>query len=97
MKDRQCGLVGLSSAESCYIVLVNKLLVKGAKIWQMNNTSLQCFAVLEQKPKTTVFSVIFRRFSVFFGCVNTDVGVGFGFSKNLGCRFRCRLTDPALL
>ena len=63
----------------------------------MNYTSLQCFAVLEQKPKKTVFFGYFSSVFGFFGCVNTDIGVGFGFSKNLGCRFRCRLTDPALV
>ena len=36
----------------------------------------------------SVFSVIFRRCSVFFGIFNTDVGVGF--LKNRGIRCRCR-------
>jgi len=44
----------------------------------------------QQKPNFRFFSVFFRRFSVFFGFLNTDVGVGFGFLKyrDIGFGFR---------
>jgi len=37
----------------------------------------------QQKPNFRFFSVFFRRFSFFFGFLNTDVGVGFGFFLNI--------------
>ena len=44
-----------------------------------------CYKVLNplrQIPnRLSVFSVFNRRYSVFFGIVNTDVGVGIGISK----------------
>ena len=39
------------------------------------------------KPTYRFFSVIFLQFSVFFGFSNTDVGFGFGLSKNRGFGF----------
>jgi hypothetical protein len=42
------------------------------------------FITAREKPKKTessVLSVFIFRFSVFFGFLKTDVGIGFGFSK----------------
>jgi hypothetical protein len=45
------------------------------------------------------FSVIFCRLSVFFGFLNTDVGLGFGFPKNrlFGFGFGYRPSSTTLL
>lgn len=42
------------------------------------------------KTEFSGFSVFFRRFSVFFGFFNTDVGIGIGFLKyrDIGIGFR---------
>ena len=46
-------------------------------MWGREINSRKCVKNVE--TDFSVFSVIFLRFSVFFGFSNTDVGFGFGF------------------
>ena len=60
-----------------------------------------CYKVLSTRRqipnRLSVFSVFNCRYSVFFGIVNTDVGVGIGISKyRISVRYFDRYTDPRL-
>jgi len=50
---------------------------------------LVLFAVIPKNRNDTEMPVIFRRFFCFFSDVNTDLGAGFGYCKNLGFRCLC--------